>query len=144
LPGVLGNLVGQTRVTHQRAAAQRDTAGRRHQPPANIAEGVAVVADGNVGLGDDGLASDEIFAARRMDREHDHHRCRRWRGIGDFETDFDLHRQRPLSEVRATPQHPPFTNFGKSWALANLIDPRAASLFEVPGRVRRLRCRNFK
>jgi hypothetical protein len=28
--------------------------------------------------------------------------------------------QCPLSEVRATPQHAPFTNFGKLWALANL------------------------
>ena len=37
--------VGQSGIAHQRAAAQGDAAGRRHQPAADIAETVAVKAD---------------------------------------------------------------------------------------------------
>jgi hypothetical protein len=36
------------------------------------------------------------------------------------------------SELRAPPQHPPFTNFGKS-GHQQIYDSSAAFLFEVPG-----------
>jgi hypothetical protein len=43
-----------------------------------------------------------------------------------------ISRQCLLSEVRAQLQHPPFTNFGKSEALAKLTIPVPLFSFEVP------------
>ena len=39
---------------------------------------------------------------------------------------------------------PILTNFGKSWALANLSIPVPLYRSEVPDRIRRLRCRGFR
>src|SRR6201988_5445321 len=39
---------------------------------------------------------------------------------------------------------PAFTNFGKSWALANLLILVPLYRSEVPDRTRRLRCRDFR
>jgi hypothetical protein len=52
--------------------------------------------------------------------------------------------QCPLSEVRVTSQHPPFTNLGKSWALA--ICENLVPLFYLTflDRIRRGWCRNVK
>ena len=50
----------------------------------------------------------------------------------------------PLSEVRAPLQRPPFTNFGKPWALENLLVPVPPCRSEVPDRTRRLPCRDFR
>jgi hypothetical protein len=91
LSGIFRDHIGQAGIAHQRMAAQRDAAGRRDQPAANIAEGVAIIVDGDIGIGDDGLGADDIAAARGMDRQHDHHRRRLRRGVGDLETDLDFH-----------------------------------------------------
>jgi hypothetical protein len=37
-----------------------------------------------------------------------------------------------------------FTNFGKSWELTNLLIPVPLYRSEVPERIRRLRCRDFR
>src|SRR4029079_16897207 len=58
-----------------------------------MAKAIAVEADRHLGLGCNALGADDIGKARRMDREHDHHRCRLRGGIGDFESDPDLHDQ---------------------------------------------------
>jgi hypothetical protein len=39
---------------------------------------------------------------------------------------------------------PTFTNFGKSWALANLLNLVPLYLSEVPDRTRPLQCRDFQ
>ena len=52
--------IGQSGIAHQRVAAQRHAAGRRHQAAADIAKAVAVEADRHVGLGDDALGADDV------------------------------------------------------------------------------------
>ena len=83
--------IRQTGIAHQRVAPQRDAPGGRHQAAADIAKAVAVEADRHVGLGRDPLGADDIGKARRMDREHDHHRRRLHGRIGNLEADPDLH-----------------------------------------------------
>src|SRR5262249_45420702 len=56
-------------------------------------KGVAIEADRHVGLGNDALGADDVGIARGMDREHDHHRRRLHRRVGNLETDPDLHPQ---------------------------------------------------
>ena len=85
--------VGQAGIAHQRAAAQGHAAGGRDEAAADIAKTVAIEADRHVGLGDDALGADDVGKARRMDREHDHHRRRLRRRIGNLEADLDLHDQ---------------------------------------------------
>ena len=94
--------VRQAGIPHQRAAAQGDAAGGRHQASADIAEDIAIESDRHVGLGDNTLGADDVGEARRMDREHDHHRRRLHRRIGDLEADLDLHAQ-TFSACRSSP-----------------------------------------
>ena len=80
-------------IAHQRLAAQGDAAGGRDETAADIAKTVAIEADRNVGFGNDPLGADDVGIARGMDREHDHHRRRLRRGVGNLEADLDLHAQ---------------------------------------------------
>jgi DNA-nicking Smr family endonuclease len=85
--------IRQAGIAHQRVAPQRDAARGRHQAAADIAKAIAIEADRHIGLGHDALGADDVGKARRVDRQHDHHRRRLHRRIGNLEADLDLHAQ---------------------------------------------------
>src|ERR1700722_17145031 len=63
------------------------------------------------------------------------HLSRRWRSTQHLVPTF-----RSSCSIAA----PTFTNFGKSWALANLLFLVPLYRSEVPDRIRRLPCRDFR
>ncbi len=98
--------VGQSGIAHQRAAAQGHAAAGGHQPAADIAKTVAIKSDRHVRLGDDGFGADDVGKARGVNAEHDHHRRRLQRGVGNLETDPDFHDQTFASSPVETTRMP--------------------------------------
>ena len=67
----------------------------------------------------------------------------KWRRRGG-PSRFGIGKLVPTFQVRVTPQAPTFANFGKSWALANLLILVPLHRSEVPDRIRPLWCRDFR
>ena len=77
-------------------------AGGSDQPAADIAKTVAIESDRRVRLGNDALGADDVGVARGVDREHDHHRRRLHRRVGNLEADLDLHRRNSAAVTALT------------------------------------------
>ena len=100
LAGRGGDNIGLSGVAHDRVSRQSQAAGRRHDPAADVAKAVVILADRDRWGGDDQVGGHQIGGARGVHPQGQHHRCLLRRLVSHLITDTDLHRHSETPQLR--------------------------------------------